>query len=110
MRSRRCTRWEPGTFTKVETGHVDNFELKPKESGRRYLEDRIEAGGTVLVIAVPDEEEVAATSFGLRGSACRPSTRSRPDLMRVDRSCGTNSHVRVGKVFSRIFFAVDPGT
>ena len=26
-----------GSFTKVETGHADTFELKPDEAGQRYL-------------------------------------------------------------------------
>jgi hypothetical protein len=52
------------TFKKVETGHADTFELKPDEGGRRYLRDRIKAGGTILVVAVPEDEEVAATYFG----------------------------------------------
>ncbi len=53
-----------GTFKKVETGHADTFELKPDEAGKRYLRDRIKAGGTILIVAVPDDEEVAATYFG----------------------------------------------
>jgi hypothetical protein len=53
-----------GTFKKVETGHADTFELKPDEGGKRLLQDRIKTGGTILIIAVPDDEEVAATYFG----------------------------------------------
>jgi hypothetical protein len=33
-----------GPFTKVETGRVDTFELKPDEAGRRHLQDRIKGG------------------------------------------------------------------
>ncbi len=53
-----------GTFKKVETGHSDTFELKPDEAGQRYLRDRIKSGGTILIVAVPEDEEVAATYFG----------------------------------------------
>ncbi len=52
------------TFKKIETGHVDEVELKPDEAGKRYLRDRIKAGGTILIVAVPEDEEVAATYFG----------------------------------------------
>jgi hypothetical protein len=52
------------TFKKVETGHADTFELKPDEGGRRYLRDRTKAGGTILLVAVPQDEEVAATYPG----------------------------------------------
>ena len=52
-------------FTKVETGHVDTFELKPDEGGKRLLYGiGLKAGGSILIVAVPDEEEVAATYFG----------------------------------------------
>jgi hypothetical protein len=53
-----------GAFTKVEAGHADTFELKPDEAGKRYLRDRVQAGGTILIVAVPEDEEVAATYFG----------------------------------------------
>jgi hypothetical protein len=53
-----------GTFTKVETGHADTFDLKPDEGGRRYLRDQVKAGGTLLIVAIPEDEEVAATYFG----------------------------------------------
>jgi hypothetical protein len=53
-----------GTFKKVETGHADTFELKPDEAGQRYLRDRIKSGGTIVIVAVPEDEEVAATYFG----------------------------------------------
>ena len=52
-----------GDFKKVETGHADTFELKPDEAGQRYLRDRIKSGGTILIVAVPEDEEVAATYF-----------------------------------------------
>jgi hypothetical protein len=55
------------TFKKVETGHADTFELKPDEAGKRYLRDRIKSGGTILIVPVPDEDEVAATYFGAGG-------------------------------------------
>ena len=51
-------------FKKVETGHADTFELKPDEAGKPLLRDRLKAGGTILIVAVPDDEEVAATYFG----------------------------------------------
>jgi hypothetical protein len=53
-----------GTFKKVEMGHADTFELKPDEAGQRYLRDWIKAGDTILIVAVPEDEEVAATLFG----------------------------------------------
>jgi hypothetical protein len=53
-----------GTFTKVETGHADTFELKPDEAGQRYLRDRIKAGGTIWIVIAPEHEDVAATYFG----------------------------------------------
>jgi hypothetical protein len=53
-----------GAFKKVETGHADTFELKPDETGQRYLRDRIKSGGTIVIVAIPDDDEVAATHFG----------------------------------------------
>jgi hypothetical protein len=53
-----------GTFKKGETGHADTFELKPEDGGRQYLRDRVRAGGTLLIIVAPEDEEVAATYFG----------------------------------------------
>jgi hypothetical protein len=53
-----------GTFTKVETGHTDTFDLRPDEGRRRYLRDKIKAGGTLLIVAVPEDEEVEATYYG----------------------------------------------
>lgn len=53
-----------GTFTKAETGHADTFELRPDEAGRRLLRDRLKSGGTILIVAVPDAEDVAASYFG----------------------------------------------
>jgi hypothetical protein len=52
------------TFKKVETRHADTFELKPDEAAKRYLRDRMKSGGTILLVAVPEDEEVAATNFG----------------------------------------------
>ncbi len=52
------------TFKKVETGHADTFELKPDEAGKHYLRDRVKSGGTILIVAVPQDEGVAATFFG----------------------------------------------
>jgi hypothetical protein len=46
------------------TRHADTFELKPDEPGKRYLRDRIKADGTILIVAVPEDDEVAATDFG----------------------------------------------
>jgi hypothetical protein len=56
-----------GTFMTVETGHADTLELKPDDAGKRYLRDRIKAGGMILLVAVPEDEEVAATYFGAGG-------------------------------------------
>jgi hypothetical protein len=53
-----------GTFKKFETGHADTFELKPDDGGKRLLRDRLKAGGTILIVAVPEDEDVAATFFG----------------------------------------------
>jgi hypothetical protein len=53
-----------GTFTKVKTGQVDSFTLTPDQAGRTYLRDQVKAGGTILIVVVPDDEEVAATYFG----------------------------------------------
>jgi hypothetical protein len=52
------------TFTKVETGRVDTLDLEPDEGGRRNLRGRIKAGGTLVIVAVPEDAEVAATYFG----------------------------------------------
>jgi hypothetical protein len=52
------------TFKKVETAHADTFELKPDEAGQRFLPDRVKSDGTILIVAVPEDEEVAATYFG----------------------------------------------
>lgn len=64
-----------GAFKKVETGHADTFELVPDEAGRRQLRDRLKAGGTILIVAVPEDENVAATYFGAGGEpeANRPA-------------------------------------
>jgi hypothetical protein len=62
-------------FKKVETGHEDMFELKADAAGQRLLRDRLEAGGAILIVAVPDEE-VAATYFG----ATAEQEASRPRL------------------------------
>jgi hypothetical protein len=64
-----------GTFKKVENGHADMFELKRDEGGQRYLRDRIKAGGPILIVAVPEDEEVAATYFG--GGTDREENRPR---------------------------------
>jgi hypothetical protein len=53
-----------GIFVKGETGRANAFELKPDEAGKRYLRDRVKASGTVLIVAVSEDEEVAATYFG----------------------------------------------
>jgi hypothetical protein len=52
------------TFTKAQTGHADTFELEPDEAGKRYLRERVKAGGTILIVAVPEDEEVAAMYLG----------------------------------------------
>src|SRR5262249_4239963 len=58
-----------GAFKKVESGHADTFEFKPDEAGQAYLRDRLKAGGTILIVALPDDEEVAATYFGAGAEA-----------------------------------------
>jgi hypothetical protein len=55
------------TFRKVEAGHADTFELRPDEAAQQFLRDRLKAGRTILIVAVPDDEEVAATDFGAGG-------------------------------------------
>ncbi len=60
---------DSGAFKKVQTGHADMLGLKPERAGQRFLGDRMKAGGTILIVAVPDDEEVAATYFG---SAAEP--------------------------------------
>jgi hypothetical protein len=54
-----------GSFRKAETGHEDTFELRADEAGTRHLRDRLKAGGTLMIVAVPEDEEVAATYFGM---------------------------------------------
>ena len=39
-------------------------EVGPDEACKRYLQDRLEAGGTILIVAVPGDEGVAAIEFG----------------------------------------------
>jgi hypothetical protein len=56
---------DSGSFQKAETGHEDTFELRPDEAGTSYLRERVRAGGTLMIVAVPDDE-VAATYFGVR--------------------------------------------
>jgi hypothetical protein len=53
-----------GTFTKGKTGQADSFDLKPNEAGRTYLRSQLKAGGTMLIVVLPDDEEVAATHCG----------------------------------------------
>jgi hypothetical protein len=53
-----------GTFAKVKTGQVDTFALTPDQAGRTYLRDQLKAGGTILIVVVPDDQEVASTYFG----------------------------------------------
>jgi hypothetical protein len=61
-------------WTWSETQHAYTFELQPDEEARRRLQDRIRAGGTLLTVAVPEDEEVAATYFraGVEPKANRP--------------------------------------
>jgi hypothetical protein len=40
------------------------IKLTLDEAGRGYLKDRLKAGGTILIVVVPDDEDVAATFFG----------------------------------------------
>jgi hypothetical protein len=53
-----------GTFKKVETGHIDKFELTLDEPGGRYLRDLLRTAGLVHIVVVPDDADVAATFFG----------------------------------------------
>jgi hypothetical protein len=53
-----------GTFAKVKTGQADTFALTPDQAGRTYLQGQLKAGGTILVVVVPDDQEVGATYFG----------------------------------------------
>jgi hypothetical protein len=61
-----------GTFTKVETGHAETFDLEPDEAGQRYLRNRLKARGTMLIVALPNDEHVSATCFGAGAEANRP--------------------------------------
>jgi hypothetical protein len=54
-----------GTFTKVKTGQADTFDLKPDDGGRTYLRDQLKAGGAIVIVVFKDDEEVAATYFGV---------------------------------------------
>jgi len=56
-----------GSFTKVKTGRVDQFDLKPDQAGRIYLRGQLKAGAAIVIVVVPDDEEVAATSFEAGG-------------------------------------------
>jgi hypothetical protein len=56
-----------GSFTKVKTGQVDQFDLKPDQAGRIYLRGQLKAGAAIVIVVVPDDEEVAATSFEAGG-------------------------------------------
>jgi hypothetical protein len=69
-----------GTFKKVETGHADTFELKQDDAGQPYLRDRLKASGTILIIAMPDDEEVAAHRFRDWGQGGR-------ELAAIERRC-----------------------
>jgi hypothetical protein len=42
------------------------FDFEPEETGNRYPRVRIKAGGMIVMVAVPDDEEAAATYFGAR--------------------------------------------
>jgi hypothetical protein len=66
-----------GTFTTVKTGQVDSFKLIPDEAGRGCLKDRLKADGTILIVIVSDDEDVAATYFG---AGSEPET-NRPRLV-----------------------------
>lgn len=52
------------TFRKASTGQAETIELKPDDAARRYLRERVKAGGTVVIVVVPDDDVVAATYFG----------------------------------------------
>jgi hypothetical protein len=46
------------------SGHAEAFELRPDKARKRYPRDRLKVGGPILIVAVPEDEEVAATYFG----------------------------------------------
>jgi hypothetical protein len=54
----------------------------PDQAGRNYLRGQLKAGGTILIVVVPDHEEVAATYFGAGGEeADRPCLVIEPGLV-----------------------------
>jgi hypothetical protein len=53
-----------GIFKKAETGRVDTFNFTLGDSARKYVADQFNAGGAILVVVAPDDEQVAATYFG----------------------------------------------
>jgi hypothetical protein len=69
-----------GIFTKVETGHADAFDFESNEAEQRYLRDRLKAGGAILIVAVPDNKEVAATYFGAKAVPEGPRLRLTIDV------------------------------
>jgi hypothetical protein len=65
-----------GTFRKAETGHADSFSLALDDAARAYVKGQVDKGGTIRLIVVPDDDEVAATYSG----AGAPTPASRPKL------------------------------
>lgn len=53
-----------GTFAKKETGRVDTFTLTIDEAARKLLDAQPRDGGTVRLVIVPDDPNVAATYYG----------------------------------------------
>jgi hypothetical protein len=53
----------PGSVSvkKAETRRVETLELRSGDAGNHDLRDWLKAGGTILIVAAPEDEEVAAT-------------------------------------------------
>jgi hypothetical protein len=63
-------------FKKQETGHPDSFALTLDSAAIGYLKSQIEKGGSIRLIVVPDDDDVAATYAG----STNPTAASRPKL------------------------------
>jgi hypothetical protein len=60
------------TFTKRMTGDADTITLKPETNTEAYLRSQLNGGGTIRVLLVPADDDVAATYFG---AGCEPASR-----------------------------------
>jgi hypothetical protein len=65
-----------GTFRKIKAGESIAYALTPSEEAEKVLRERINAGGRLRLLIVPDDDDVAATFFG---AGARDAT-SRPKL------------------------------